>query len=83
MIKFSGLTWKTYSYLIDDRSGNEKAKGTKKWVIKRKLNFEGYKKVPTKPYYNHNNGLKAKCIMYSLKNLTILIKRYAKIERNI
>ena len=27
MIKFSGLTWKTYSYLIDDRSGNE---GTKK-----------------------------------------------------
>ena len=47
MIKFSGLTWKTYSYLIDDRSGNEKAKGTKEWVIKRKHNFEGYKKMPT------------------------------------
>ena len=61
----------------------KKAKGIKKWVIKRERNFEGYKNMPKKPYYNHSNGLKAKFIMYSLKNLTILIKRYVKIERNI
>ena len=37
--KFSRLTAKTYSYLIDDGNEDEKAKGTKKCVIKRKLNF--------------------------------------------
>ena len=39
MKKFSGLTAKTYSYLIDDRNEDKKAKDTKKCVIKRKLNF--------------------------------------------
>ena len=39
MTKFSGLTAKTYSYLIDDRNEDKKAKDTKKCVIKRKLNF--------------------------------------------
>ena len=34
---------KTYSYLIDDGSEDEKAKGTNKNVIKRKLRFENYK----------------------------------------
>ena len=33
----------TYSYLIDDGSDDEKAKGTKKCHIKRKLKFEIYK----------------------------------------
>ena len=33
---------KTYSYLIDD-SSEDKAKGTKKCVTKRKLKFENYK----------------------------------------
>ena len=37
-----GLTAKTYSYLIDDSAEDKKAKGTKKWVIK-KLKFENYK----------------------------------------
>ena len=31
---------KTYSYLIDDDSEDEKAKGTKNCVIKRKFKFE-------------------------------------------
>ena len=43
MIKFVGLRAKTYSYLIDDGSGDKKAKGTNKCVIKRKLKFENYK----------------------------------------
>ena len=42
MVKFAGLRAKTYSYLIDDGSEDEKAKGTKKCVIKRKLNFENF-----------------------------------------
>ena len=34
MTKFVGLGAKTYNYLIDDSSGDKKAKGTKKCVIK-------------------------------------------------
>ena len=34
---FFGLRVGTYSYLIDDGSSDEKAKGTKKCVVKRKL----------------------------------------------
>ena len=37
MIKFVGLRAKNYNYVIDDESWDKKAKGTKKWVIKRKL----------------------------------------------
>ena len=43
MIKVVGLRGKTYNYLLDDGSENKKAKGTKKYVIKRKLKFEYYK----------------------------------------
>ena len=42
--KFFGLRVKTYRYLIDDDSEDEKAKGAKRFVIKRKLKFENYKK---------------------------------------
>ena len=43
MTRFIGLRAKTYSsYLIDDGSEEEKAKGTKQCVIKRKLEFEYY-----------------------------------------
>ena len=43
MIKFVGLRTDIYSYLIDDGIEDKKAKGTKKYVIKRKLKFENYK----------------------------------------
>ena len=43
MIEFVGLKVKSYSYLIDDVSYDETAKGTKKCVIKRKLKYEHYK----------------------------------------
>ena len=42
MTKFVGLIAKIYSYLIDD-SSEDKDKGTKKCVIRRKLKFENYK----------------------------------------
>ena len=40
MKEFVGLRAKTYSYLIDDHNENKKAKGTKKWVIKREIRFQ-------------------------------------------
>ena len=43
MTKFVGLRGKTYSYIIDDGSEEKKGKGTKKCVIKRKLEIENYK----------------------------------------
>ena len=43
MTKLVGLRAKTYSYLIDDGSEDERAKGAKKCVIKRKLKLEDHK----------------------------------------
>ena len=37
------LRAKTYAYLMDDDSEKEKAKGTKKCVIKRRRMFENHK----------------------------------------
>ena len=44
MTEFVVLRPKTYSYLTDDDSEDKKAKGTKKYKIKRRLKFEDYKK---------------------------------------
>ena len=43
MTKFAGLKAKSYSYLTDEGNGNEKAIGTKKYVIKRNIKFGNYK----------------------------------------
>ena len=42
MTKFVGLKTESYSYLIDGGSENKKAKGTKRYVIRRKLRFQNY-----------------------------------------
>ena len=44
MTEFAELRPKTYFYLIDYGSGDKKATGTKKWVIKRRIKFEEYEK---------------------------------------
>ena len=44
MKEFVGLRAKTYSYLEDNNDEDKTAKSTKKYVIKRKLKFEDYKK---------------------------------------
>ena len=49
---------RTYSYLIDDGREDEKAKGTNKNVIKRKLRFE-----------NHKNCLEATQLENEIKHL--------------
>ena len=43
MKEFVGLRAKTYSYLKDNIVEDKKAKGTKKYVIKRKLKIQDYK----------------------------------------
>ena len=43
MTEFFALRPKTYSYVMDDGGSDKKAKGTKKCVIKRKLQFNNYK----------------------------------------
>ena len=42
--EFVALRPKTYSYLTDDCKENKKAKGAKKFVIKRMIKFDDYKK---------------------------------------
>ena len=42
--EFVTLRPKTYSYLTDDGKEDKKAKGTKKYVIKRMIKFDDYKK---------------------------------------
>ena len=41
--EFITLRLKTYSYLPDDCTEDKKAKGTKKFVIKRMIKFNDYK----------------------------------------
>ena len=43
MKRIVGLREKNYTYLIDHGSADKKLKGTKNWVIKRKLKFEDCK----------------------------------------
>ena len=43
MTKFVGLRAKSYCYIIDDGSEDEKSKRHKKCVVKRKLKIENYK----------------------------------------
>ena len=43
MKEFCALRAKTYSYLMDHDSEVKKSKGTKKFIIKKKLMFENYK----------------------------------------
>ena len=43
MTEFVVIISKTYSYLMDDSNSHKKAKGTKKYVIKQRLQFSDYK----------------------------------------
>ena len=43
MKEFVGLRAKTYSYLTDNNDEDEKAKGTTRYIIKRKCKFQDYK----------------------------------------
>ena len=43
MAEFAALRPKTYSYLTDDSDEKKKEKGTKIYIIRRKLKFEDYK----------------------------------------
>ena len=42
MTQFSALRAKAYTYKLDDDTERKKAKGTKKYIVKRELMFESY-----------------------------------------
>ena len=69
MIKFVGLRATTNRYLKDDGSEVNKAKDTKKCVIKKQLQFESYKScLEATQLKNKINHLeKNKINLYSLK----------------
>ena len=48
MTEFVAFRPKSYSYLMEGGNSAKKAKATKKCVIKRRLLFNGYKKMLTK-----------------------------------
>ena len=48
MTEFVAFRPKSYSYLMEGGNNDKKAKATKKCVIKRRLAFNGYKKMLTK-----------------------------------
>ena len=70
--KFVGLGAKTYSYLKDAGSEGKKAKGTKKFVIKRKLKFKNYKScLEATQLKNKFNHLEKKILIQTiLKKIT-------------
>ena len=65
MVKFDALRSKTYSFLIDDRSENQRAKSTKQYVMQRGLKFEDYQnctevnRLENKINYLENNKIEA------------------------
>ena len=64
--EFVALRLKAYSYLDD----YEKAKGTKKCVIKQKLMFQNFKDyLIIKMFIDHNKDLKAIIMMFTQKKL--------------
>ena len=78
MKEFAGLRPNIYSYLKENNDENEKAKGTKKCVIIRKLKFQGYKnclneaKIDGKLKYLEKKGFNVDKLKEFVKNKTIL-----------
>ena len=67
MIKFVGLRANANSYLIDEGSEVKKAKGTKRCVIKGKINFENYKNSLEETQIEKKNYLEKKFDIDSIK----------------
>ena len=68
---FSALIVKTYSYLTDDDGKGNKAKDTKKCVIKQKRKFENYKHFLEAPQLeNKINQLDKKFKLITLETIT-------------
>ena len=74
MTKFVGLRAKTYIYLINDTTEDQKAKATKKCVIKRKLKFKNYencleaRKLENKINHLKENKININSIKRIIKN---------------
>ena len=74
LTEFVALISKTYSHLTDDCKEDKKAKGTRKWVIKRRLKFNYYKYcfLNNEIILKSQQRLRVKDIMNILKKVTRL-----------
>ena len=79
MKEFTGLGAKSYSYLKDNDE-DEKAKGTKKYVIRKKLKFEDYKscleaaQIENKINHLEKNKTDEESLIEFIKNNKIILK---------
>ena len=79
MADFAVLRQKTHSYLTDGNDKNKKAKGTKKYVIKRILKFEDYKRyVVANQLENKINQLEKNKVNTDRENLRENDKEFIK-----
>ena len=74
---FVALKAKAYSYLTRDHSEDKKPKGTKKYIIKRKLKFKSYKNCSEASKL----GIKIKYLQKKIKT-QIVLKKYNKFIGN-
>ena len=80
MKEFTGLGAKSYSYLKDYNDEDEKAKGTKKYVIRKKLKFEDYKscleasQIGNKINHLEKNKTDEESLIEFIKNNKIILK---------
>ena len=74
MTEFVALKPQTYSYLMDDGNSDIKVKGTKKYVIKRILEFNHYKSclLNNEIILKSQQQFQSEAQMYILKKLTRL-----------
>ena len=73
--EFVALRPKTYSYMTDEFIEMKKAKGTKKYVIKKLFKFEDYKKClfDNEPMLKSQKGLKVRIMKHKRKISTRLL----------
>ena len=69
------LRAQTYRYITDNNNESKKARGTKKYIVKRKLKFENYKNCL------QGSQLENKIIHLNTNNIDV--KGFTKIKKNL
>ena len=86
MKEFVRLRTKTYSYLKDNNDEDKNAKGTKKFIINRKLKFEDYKnclevaEIKNKTNHLEKNKIDVDSPKKFIKNNKLILKTQQKFK---
>ena len=75
MKELGRLRAQTYRYITDNNNESKKARGTKKYIVKRKLKFENYK--------NCLQGSQLENKIIHLNTSNIDVKGFRKIKKNL